>query len=143
MDMATAALSGTPVPGLYPEEELILGIFTGTFLAYYVLTFLALAIVSLVISWRLMARGGCHGWAVLIPIYNVYCYHKAIFGRGWLFLLYLVPLVNVILALITPFAMARAYGRSTLFFGLGLLFFPFLFLLILAFSEDRYCGPNM
>lgn len=126
----------------YAAGEAAAAIFLLTYLAYFVILFLALSIIGIVMEWRLLARGGCHGWAVFIPIYNAYCLYKAIFGQGWLFLLNFVPIVNIGFVLVTPFFMAKAYGRNTFFFGLGLLFFPFIFMLILAFGEDLYCGPN-
>ena len=126
----------------YAVGEAAAAAFLLAYLAYFIVLFLVFAVVAVIIEWRLLARGGCHGWACFIPIYNTVCMCRAIFGKGWMFLLYFVPIVNVFLALATPFFMAKAYGRNTFFFGLGLLLFPFLFLLILAFGEDTYCGPN-
>ena len=129
-------------PSIGADAAATLGAFFGAFFGAYFAVVLVSTVLGIIVEWRILARGGCPGWAIFIPIYNVYCLCKAIFGRGWTFLLYLIPLVNIILALITPFCMARAYGRNTFFFGLGLMFFPFIFFLILAFGEDRYCGPN-
>jgi len=47
--------------------------------------------------------------------------------------------VNVIIAIITTFKLARAFGKS-FWFGLGLLFFGAIFMGILAFGKPRYIG---
>ena len=106
---------------------------------FFVFCFLLL---SLIVSWRFYRRGYCPGWACLIPFYNTYCFFKIAFGNGWLFLLTLVPIVGQILLLASPFLISKNYGKGFAF-GLGFLFFPFLFWAIIAFGDLYYCGPNL
>lgn len=75
-----------------------------------------------------------------MPFYNSYVLYKITWGSGWKFLLLLIPIVNLVVGIMTIFKLARSYGKST-GFGFGLLFLPFIFMLILAFGDARYGGP--
>ncbi len=101
-----------------------------------------IGIFALVVGWRFYRRGCCPGWACLVPFYNLYCYFKIAYGNGWLFLLTLVPIVNVVMLIATPFLLAKGYGKG-FFFGLGFLLFPFFFQAVIAFGDLYYCGPNL
>lgn len=97
-------------------------------------------IISLVASWKLISKAGEPGWKCLIPIYNVYIMFKIVYGNGWKFLLLLIPIVNIVIAIKYVIDLAKAYGQSTLF-GVGMIFVPFIFQLILAFGDSEYEGP--
>ena len=96
-------------------------------------------IFCLIALWAIFEKAFEPGWGALIPIYNFYLYFKITWGNGWYFLLMLIPYVNIIIALITIFKLARAFGKSY-WFGLGLLFLHAIFLGILAFGQPRYQG---
>ena len=55
------------------------------------------------------------GWGAFIPIYNLYLQVKLAGYSGWLTLLYFVPLVNFIVAIVVAVGMARAFGRGALY----------------------------
>lgn len=95
----------------------------------------------IIVSWRVFRKAGCCGFACLIPIWNLYCYAKILFGRGWTFWLYIIPGVNLVMLIISPFRMARVFDRGILF-GIGYSLFPAVFQAIIAFGELDYCGPN-
>ena len=65
---------------------------------------------------------------------------KIVYGNGWKFLLLLIPIVNIVIAIKYVIDLAKAYGQSTLF-GIGMIFVPFIFQLILAFGDSEYEGP--
>ena len=90
-------------------------------------------------DYEMVAKAFESGWGALIPIYNNYLYFKITWGNGWLFLLLLIPFVNVIITIITTFKLARAFGKG-FWFGVGLFFLNAIFLGILAFGEPRYQG---
>lgn len=103
---------------------------------------------TLITFWRLLNRGGCHGWLMILPVINLivlpFCLCRMAFGRGargLLFLLWLIPGVNLIFSIVWSFAMAKAFGRG-FWFGLGNLFFFPLFASVLAHGGLEYCGPN-
>ena len=76
----------------------------------------------------------------LIPIYNMYLILK-IAGRPWWFLLLLlVPLVNIIVAVVVTHDVSKSFGKG-LGFTLGLIFLPFIFYVILAWSDTTYQRP--
>ena len=77
----------------------------------------------------------------MIPIYNIYTLVKIADGNGWKFLLFLIPIVNIIYYIILVFRLAKSYGKG-IGFGLGLLFLSTIFMLILAFGKAQYVGPK-
>lgn len=95
----------------------------------------------IIVNWRIFRKAGCPGIACLIPIWNLYCYAKMLFGRGAAFWLYVIPGVNLIMLIITPFRMARVFGRGFMF-GLGYSLFPAVFQSVIAFGDLDYFGPN-
>ena len=66
-----------------------------------------------------------------------------IVGRpGWWLLLYFIPVVNVLIAVIVSIDMAKSFGQSPLF-GVFLLFLLCgVGYLILGFGSARYIGPG-
>ncbi len=119
--------------------------FMAAFFLGYIITFLAFTLIYAIAEWRLFSKGGCPGWAIFVPIYNVYCLFRLLFGKGWLFLLLLVPFVNILLILILPFRLGAVFSDGVggaVGLGLGFLFMPMLFILIVGLGRFSYCGPN-
>ncbi len=114
------------------------------FIAFFVVS-IALSVLFLVAGWRLFSKGNCPGWAIFVPFYNIYCLFRLLFGKGWLFLLLLIPLVNIIVVLIIPFRLGAVFGDglgSSFGLGLGFLFLPEIFLLLVGLGPFDYNGPN-
>ena len=61
---------------------------------------LALSLLVVVGMWKAFAKAGQPGWAVLIPIYNIYVMCKIAGRPGWWVFLFLVPLVNFVILFI-------------------------------------------
>lgn len=91
--------------------------------------------------WKMFEKAGEGGWKSFIPIYNMYILYKIAWGNGLLFLLLLVPVVDLFMMIVTPFKIAKAYGLSGLY-GLGLLLLPVIFFPALGFGRCRYIGPD-
>lgn len=106
-------------------------------------TFISLVIVviTLVAMWKIFEKAGRAGWKCLIPFYNAYCLYDIVWGKGWMFLLMFVPIVNIIIQIMFVFKMAKAFGKGT-GFGFGLLFLNTIFVLILGFGSAEYVGPQ-
>lgn len=102
---------------------------------------IAFSILGIIAQWRIFQKAGEPGWKILIPIYNIYIIFKIAWGSGWKFLWLLVPLANVVVAIMLNFKLARSFGKGTSF-GFGLLFLMPIFILILAFGPARYIGPD-
>jgi hypothetical protein len=101
--------------------------------------FLAIAILVLVSIWKVFVKAGQPGWASLIPIYNVFVLLKIAGRPGWWLLLFLIPLVNLAVALLVSVDIAKAFGKGA-GFGIGLALLGFIFYPVLAFSDAEYVG---
>ncbi len=92
----------------------------------------ALLIVSL---WFIFQKAGEPGWAAIVPFYNYYVLFKITWGNGWMFLLLLIPIANIVIAIITVVKLAKAFGKGG-GWACGLIFLGIVFLPIMAFSKD-------
>lgn len=109
----------------------------GIFIGVFVLGILAVSIVG---TWKVFTKAGEPGWACLIPIYNVIVILRIVGRPLWWVLLYLIPLVNLIVAIVVMVDLARYFGKGA-GFGLGLTFLGFIFFPILGLGEAQYSGP--
>jgi uncharacterized protein DUF5684 len=102
---------------------------------------LILAIVILVIAsfWVVFTKAGQPGWASIVPIYNLIILLTIARKPLWWVLLMLIPLVNIVIAIIVAIEVAKNFGKSS-GFGLGLALLPFIFYPMLAWSDAQYAG---
>jgi hypothetical protein len=104
------------------------------------LFWLAVVVVVIIGGWKVFEKAGQPGWAILIPLYNIYVMLKIAGRPGWWLLLYLIPLVNFAIAIIVAIDIAKAFGQSAAF-GFFLLFLlGGIGYLILGFGNYRYQG---
>ena len=98
-----------------------------------------LAIIVIVIAgvWKTFEKAGQPGWASIIPIYNIYIMLKIAGRPGWWLILFLIPLVNFIIAIVMSVDIAKNFGKGT-GFGIGLAFLGFIFFPILGFGDATY-----
>lgn len=95
-------------------------------------------VVTAVGLWPMLVKAGIPGWGALIPIYNIYLQVKLAGHSGWLTLLYFVPLVNLVVAIVVAVGLARAFGRGAVYgFFLHFLLQPIGFL-ITGFGPSQY-----
>jgi hypothetical protein len=111
----------------------------GLFGGVYLVVWLAVAVLYVASWWTLFVKAGKPGWAAIIPIYNVIVLLDIIGRPVWWVILYFVPVVNWIIALIVSIDVAKAFGKSAAF-GIGLWLLGFVFYPILAFGDTRYQG---
>lgn len=100
-----------------------------------------LAILVIVAVWKIFVKAGEPGWKAIIPFYNLYTEYKMFWGNGWIFLLTLIPIVNLVVGIMMRHKMSKAFGHGV-GFTLGIIFFPYIFMLILGFNDDEYLGPQ-
>ncbi len=101
---------------------------------------LCYAAVAIFYAWTMylvFEKADKPGWASWIPIYNALVMLDIAHKPRWWFWLYLVPIVNIVIAFKVMFAVAHAFGRST-GFGVGLTLLGFIFWPILAFGDAEY-----
>jgi hypothetical protein len=106
-----------------------------------IIFYLIVLVFSIVCMWKIFTKAGEAGWKTLIPFYNYFIEFKIAWGNGWLFLLLLVPFVNIVIAIIYDVKLAKAFGKGG-GFAVGLIFLPIIFLPILAFGSAQYIGPQ-
>lgn len=99
--------------------------------------FLAVCVLLIAALWKVFAKAGQPGWAAIIPIYNAYILIKIAGRPGWWLVLYLIPLVNVVIAVMVTIEVARAFGKG-IGFALGMIFLAFIFYPILGFGSAVY-----
>lgn len=118
------------------------------FVMAFFFVFLAIGIVCLIAGWKVYAKAGQPGWAVLIPVYNLIVYLRIV-GLPWYWvftpLIALIPILGWIAYM--AWAVWLNHRLSTRFghgvgFTLGLIFLPFIFWLILAFGSSQYVGED-
>ncbi|TPW77639.1 DUF5684 domain-containing protein [Schumannella soli] len=76
---------------------------------------LILYVLTAIANWPIYAKAGYAGWTAFVPILNIYLLLKIVKFHGAMVLLYLIPLVNIVLALIVALRLGRIFGRSTVF----------------------------
>ncbi|MFI5208013.1 MAG: DUF5684 domain-containing protein [Gemmatimonadales bacterium] len=91
-------------------------------------------------GWRVFVKAGKPGWAAIIPIYNAVVMLDIVGKPIWWIILFLIPLVNIVVAIIVLVAFAKCFGKGV-GFAMGLLFLGFIFYPILAFGSATYTKP--
>ena len=105
------------------------------------LVMMAIAVVFIIGYWKVFVKAGQPGWAILIPIYNIYILLKIAGRPGWWVLLFLIPFVNIVIMLLVAIDVAKSFGQSAVF-GVVLLFLlSGIGYLVLGFGKYRYIGP--
>jgi hypothetical protein len=102
-----------------------------------------LAFIVLMVSaiWKVFTKAGQPGWAAIVPIYNMVILCK-IAGRPlWWMLLFFIPIVSLVPAVVINLDLAKRFGMSS-GFGVGLILLPFVFLPILGFGSAEYHAPE-
>lgn len=116
---------------------------SGGGIAGVVILLIQLAIIVLVIAgfWKTFTKAGQPGWAAIIPIYNLYILCKIAGRPGWWVILFLIPIVSIVAAIIISIDVAKAFGKG-IGFALGLIFLSPIFYCILGFGSAQYQGPK-
>lgn len=105
----------------------------------FMIFYLAVCLLMLVSIWKIFTKAGQPGWAVIIPIYNLFIMLQIAGKPGWWILLFLIPGVNLIVTILAYIAIAENFGKSA-GFGIGLVFLGIFFFPLLAFSDAQYSG---
>lgn len=99
---------------------------------------LVLGLLMLVSAWKVFSKAGQPGWAVLIPFYNIYVFLKVAGKPGWwMAIILLVPIANLIFAIMATAALAKNFGKGG-GFVVGLILLPIVFWPILGFGSAQY-----
>lgn len=98
---------------------------------------IALVVLMIGSIWKVFTKAGKPGWACIVPIYNVIVLLEIAGKPLWWILLMIIPLVNIVIAILLAIEVAKKFGQSA-GFGLGLAFLPFIFYPVLGYGSARY-----
>jgi hypothetical protein len=96
-----------------------------------------IAVVMVAAMWKVFTKAGKPGWASLIPIYNIIVLLEIAGKPTWWIVLFLIPGVNFIIAIVTYIALAERFGKGG-GFAAGLILLGPIFFPILGFGGAQY-----
>jgi len=102
-----------------------------------IIFYLAFIVFIIASIWKVFVKAGHPGWAAIVPIYNIYILLKIAGKPGWWLLLFFIPLVSIVIAILVSIEIAKAFGKSA-GFGVGLALLGFVFYPILGFGDAEY-----
>ena len=100
---------------------------------------IAVAVVMIAAMWKVFTKAGKPGWASIIPIYNIIVLLSIAGKPTWWFILLLIPIVNLVIAILMYVALAEKFGKGG-GFAMGLVFLGVIFFPILGFGSAQYQG---
>lgn len=110
--------------------------------ATMLIIYLVVIILAIAGMWATFQKAGKPGWAAIIPIYNVYVLLQVAGRPGWWLILFLIPFINVIVALVVSLDVAKNFGKSAVFGVIGLWLFSIVGYLMLGFGDATYKGVS-
>lgn len=118
------------------------------------------AVILIIANWKIYTKAGEAGWKSLIPYYSQYILFRIVWNTGmfWAFFgasigstvfarlglsafAIICSIATFIIGLIQLNKLSKAFGHG-LGFTLGLIFLNPIFVLILAFGNSEYQGPQ-
>ena len=94
---------------------------------------LLIALIIIASAWKVFEKAGEPGWAAIIPIYNIIIMLKIAGKPTWWVILFLIPFVNFVVAIIALIAFCARFGKGV-GFAIGMVFLPFIFWPLLAWG---------
>jgi hypothetical protein len=117
---------------------------SGAGLAILVIAYAVLGILFIVGLWKTIEKTGQPGaWALLMLIcqpLGVIPLLKATGRPMWWIVLFFIPFVNLVVLIILFIDLAKSFDKGA-GYGIGLVFLPFIFFLMLGFGSAQYRGP--
>ena len=88
-------------------------------------------------AWKTFVKADKPGWGAIIPFYNTYLLCKIAGRPGWWLILFFIPIVNIVIAIIVCLGIAENFGHGA-GYGILLFFFAPIMFLVLGFGSDQY-----
>jgi hypothetical protein len=98
---------------------------------------LAIAVLMIAGMWKVFVKAGEPGWAAIVPIYNIIIMLKIAGKPVWWVVLFLIPVVSLVIAILVAIGIAQRFGKSS-GFGVGMAFLPFVFYPMLGFGDAKF-----
>jgi hypothetical protein len=102
--------------------------------------YLAIVVLMIASMWKIFVKANEPGWAAIVPIYNMVVLLKICGTPIWWIVLFLVPVVSLVAAILIYVSFAKSFGKGT-GFAICMLLLHFVFMPMLAFSDATYQGP--
>lgn len=120
-----------------PLSDVLAGAFTGA----YGIVVAAIYVLAVIALWKVFTKAGYFGLLALIPIVNLFVYTRIAGWSAWATLLYLIPVVNVVFAIMVAIRVGRGFGKGGLWSFFLLWMFAIIGFFILGFGRARYTRP--
>ena len=114
------------------------GQFNGTFWLIYSILVLVLAVVTIASFWKMFEKAGEKGWKSIIPFYNTFTLFKIAGYNGWMFLLLIIPIVNIVILVLLSLRLAARFGKSDLFAIIAIVLFNPIGYWIIGLGKAEY-----
>ncbi len=106
-----------------------------------VLLYVALIGLMVASNWVLFSKAGEPGWKSIVPIYGMVVFLRIVGRPWWWLLLFLIPVVNLICAIVVCVDLAKAFGKGG-GYAAGLALLGPIFMPMLAFGDTTYQGAS-
>lgn len=103
--------------------------------------YLAILIAMIAGGWKTFVKAGAPGWACLVPILNIYVVIKLIGKPIWWIVLFFIPIVGIIAAIIVMIEFAKGFGKG-IGTAIGLVLLGFIFWPMLGFGSAEWEGEE-
>ena len=100
---------------------------------------LVVGILVIAGMWKVFTKAGKPGWAAIIPIYNLIVLLQIAGKPLWWIVLFCIPIVNFVVAVMVLINVAKAFGKGT-GFAIGMLLLGPIFIPMLGFGSAQYIG---
>ncbi|OGQ85311.1 MAG: signal peptidase I [Deltaproteobacteria bacterium RIFOXYA12_FULL_58_15] len=101
--------------------------------------YLGVIVLMIAAMWKIFVKAGQPGWAAIVPIYNLVILLQITGKPIWWIVLFLIPLANLVIAILLYVALAQSFGKGV-GFAVGMLLLPFVFFPMLGFGSAQYKG---
>lgn len=97
---------------------------------FFLLLGLAFTVLWIAGAWKMFEKADQPGWGILVPIYNLLLIGRVAGLPDWMFLLLLIPGVNVVAHIIVSLELGKRFSKGA-GFTIGLIFLPAVFYALL------------
>ena len=120
----------------------LLSLILGTFMFFTMLGFFVLIYIALCLGrMRMFQKAGVAGWKAWLPLYRDYVLCQITMGKGWYFVLGLIPPLYPVMQVLYAIEICLSYKMEILF-GVLYFFLPWLAELIIGFGKSEYQGSQ-
>jgi hypothetical protein len=95
-------------------------------------------VLTAIAFWRIFTKAGRPGWLALIPIVNTIVLIQVSGHSGWTVLFYLIPILNIIWAIVIAVHLGQSFRKDGVFSFFLLWLLSIIGYFILAFDSSTY-----